>query len=416
MTDSPVLTIEPLPACLTNPALNAVLQTLPTARLVGGVVRDTLLGRPVADIDLATPLLPDSVITALRDARIRVVPTGLDHGTVTAVVDGHGFEITTLRRDVETDGRHAVVAFTTDWRTDASRRDFTINAMSMTRDGAVFDYFGGVSDLRAGIVRFVGDAATRIAEDYLRILRFFRFFARYGRTEPDAATLSAIHAGVPGLLRLSAERVWRELTKILSAPDPRRAIILMEAAGVIAAVVPEGADAARVIQLIEAGAPADAGLRMAALLTGDPVTFADRLKLSGPERDRLLALRHDAVPAPGSDDASLRRALADTEPGVLIDRSWLVGGSSPGWAVLRDRIAATPRPVFPLGGRDVVAIGVPPGPAVGTLLRDVRAWWLERGCMDDLVACRRKLMRSLRDTHANMVGPSGHATLPGTCP
>ena len=401
MTDDPVLTIEPLPDCLTNPALNTVLQTIPTARLVGGVVRDTLLGRAVADIDLASPLPPDSVIAALRGAGIRVVPTGMDHGTVTAVVDGHGFEITTLRRDVETDGRHAVVAFTTDWRTDASRRDFTINAMSMTRDGAVYDYFGGVDDLNTGIVRFVGDAATRIAEDYLRILRFFRFFARDGRVGPDAATLAAIHGGVPGLHRLSVERVWSELSKILAAPDPRRAIALMETVGVIAAVVPEGAEPDRLVRLIDVGAPLDVILRMSALLTGDPVAFAERLKLSGLERDRLVALRHVPVPAPDADDAALRRALADNEGGVLVGRSWLVGGASAEWTSLRDRMAAMPRPVFPLSGRDVVAAGQPPGPAVGMVLRHVRGWWLQRGCVDDLASCREELLRCLREGDAS---------------
>ena len=162
------------------------------------------------------------------------MPTGLDHGTVTAVAGGRGFEITTLRRDVETDGRHAVVAFTDDWRADAARRDFTINALSMTRDGAVFDYFGGIADLRAGRVRFVGDPATRIAEDYLRILRFFRFFARYATGPADPAALAAIRAGVPGLATLSVERVWSELARILSAPDPRTAVSLMAELGVLA--------------------------------------------------------------------------------------------------------------------------------------------------------------------------------------
>ena len=406
MTDRPVLTIEPLPDCLTHPALNTVLQAIPTVRLVGGVVRDTLLGRPVADIDLASPLPPDAVIAALRDAGIRVVPTGMDHGTVTAVVDGHGFEITTLRRDVETDGRHAVVAFTTDWRTDASRRDFTINAMSMTQDGAVFDYFGGVDDLNAGIVRFVGDAATRIAEDYLRILRFFRFFAWYGRVEPDAATLAALQAGVHGLHRLSAERVWSELAKILSAPDPRRAIALMETVGVIAAVIPEGADPARLVHLIDAGAPVDPILRLSALLTGDPVAFAERLKLSGLDRDRLVALRGASVPEPDADDATLRRALADNEGALLMDRSWLVGGSSAAWSGLRNRIAAMPRPVFPLSGRDVVSAGQPPGPAVGTILRHVRSWWMERGCVDDLASCRGELLRRVRESDPSTIAPA----------
>lgn len=406
MTDRPVLTIEPLPDCLTDPALNMVLQAIPTARLVGGVVRDTLLGQAVADIDLASPLAPDAVIAALRDTGIRAIPTGMDHGTVTAIVDGHGFEITTLRRDVETDGRHAVVAFTTDWRIDASRRDFTINAMSMTRDGAVFDYFGGLDDLRTGIVRFVGDAPTRIAEDYLRILRFFRFFARYGRVEPDTATLAALRAGVQGMRCLSAERVWSEMTKILSAPDPGRAIALMTTVGAIGDVVPEGADPVRLVRLIDSGAPIDPILRMAALLTGDPVAFAERLKLSGADRDRLVALRSTSVPAPDADDAALRRAVADHGRGVLMDRSWLVGGSLPEWTSLRNRIAETPCPVFPLSGRDVVAAGQPPGPVVGIILRHVRGWWMERGCVDDRASCRGELSRFLREHDESTIEPT----------
>ena len=224
MTDAPVLRIEP-PAFLADPALASVMAAVPEARVVGGAVRDALAGREVTDIDLATPRTPDEVTQALRAAGIRAVPTGLDHGTVTAVAGGRGFEITTLRRDVETDGRHARVAFTDDWRADAARRDFTINALSMTRDGAVFDYFDGVADLRAGRLRFVGDPSSRIAEDYLRILRYFRFFARYASGPADPAALTAIRAGVPGLATLSAERVWSELIGILSAPDPRGAVV-----------------------------------------------------------------------------------------------------------------------------------------------------------------------------------------------
>ena len=220
MSNAPALRIAP-PAFLAEPGLAAVMAALPEARVVGGAVRDTLAGRTVAEIDLATPRTPDQVTEALQAAGIRAVPTGLDHGTVTAVADGRSFEITTLRRDVETDGRHAVVTFTDDWQADAARRDFTINAMSLTRAGEVFDYFGGVADLRAGVVRFVGDPATRIAEDYLRILRYFRFFARYGRDVADPRALAAIRAGVPGLPRLSVERVWSELARILSARDPR---------------------------------------------------------------------------------------------------------------------------------------------------------------------------------------------------
>ena len=212
-------------------------------------------------------------------------------------------------------------------------------------------------------MRFVGDPATRIAEDYLRILRFFRFHARYAAGPPDAAAVAAIRAGVPGLARLSAERVWSELTRILAAPDPRGAVALMAELGVLAAVIPEGAD------------PAAAGpawwrrarrpiplLRLAALLTGDAEAFAARLRLSTAERERLVALRDAPLARPDADDAALRRLLAEADPAVLLDRTWLDGGSGPEWAALRARLAAMPRPVFPLEGRDVLALGLPPGP------------------------------------------------------
>jgi poly(A) polymerase/tRNA nucleotidyltransferase (CCA-adding enzyme) len=370
-----------------------VLAALPEARIAGGAVRDTLARRPVADIDLATPRRPDEVIAALTGARIRAVPTGIDHGTVTAVSGGRGFEVTTLRRDVQTDGRHAVVDFTDDWRADAARRDFTMNAMSMTRDGAVFDYFGGIDDLRAGIVRFVGDPAPRIAEDYLRILRFFRFHARYAAGSPDEAAVAAIRAAVPGLARLSAERVWSELTRILAAPDPREAVALMAELGVLAAVIPEGADPARLARVVVAGAPSDPLLRLAALLTGDPAAFAARLRLSTAEHDRLMALRNAPLARPDADDDALRRLLADNDPAILLDRIWLDGGTGPEWAALRARLASMPRPVFPLEGRDVLALGLPPGPHVGALLRALREWWLEGGCRADAAACRAELAR-----------------------
>ena len=392
MSVAPVLRIPP-PAFLAEPALAAVMAALPEARVIGGAVRDTLATRSVVEIDLATPRTPEQVTEALQAAEIRAVPTGIAHGTVTAVADGRGFEVTTLRRDVETDGRHAVVAFTDDWRADAARRDFTINAMSLTRAGEVFDYFGGVSDLHAGVVRFVGEPATRIAEDYLRILQFFRFFARYAKGKADAAALAAIRAGVPGLARLSVERVWSELARILAAHDPRAAVVLMAETGVLGAVLPEGADPKRLARLIEAGVPDDPLLRVAALLTGDAAALSARLRLSAVERDRLVALRAGSVPRPGDDDAALRRLLADETRELLIDRAWLTGGDAPEWVALRARLAALPRPVFPLEGRDVLALGEPEGPRVGVLLRAVRQWWLDGGCVAGEEACRSELAR-----------------------
>lgn len=389
--DAPALHIEP-PDIVADPALRAVLAALPDARLVGGAVRDALQGRTAADVDLATPRQPADVIAALERAGLRAVPTGIEHGTVTAVSGGRGFEVTTLRRDVTTDGRRAVVAFTDDWREDAARRDFTINALSMTPDGAVYDYFGGIADLRAGRIRFVGDPATRIAEDYLRVLRFFRFWARYGRVGPGQAELGALAEAVPQLARLSAERVWSELKRILAAPDPRPALALMERLGVLDAVVPEGTDLPRLERMIAAGAPLDPLLRLAAVLRADPESFADRLRLSAEERERLVALHGAPVPHPGDDDAALRRMLADTPADTLIGRTWLVG-AGPAWDRLRERLAAMPRPVFPLEGRDALALGFSPGPAVGQALRAVRAWWLDGGCVADANACRAELAR-----------------------
>lgn len=381
--ETAALRLDP-PPFRDDTALASVWDALPEARIAGGAVRDVLAGRPVSDIDLATPRTPDAVTEALRQAGLRVVPTGLAHGTVTAVADGRGFEVTTLRRDVETDGRHALVAFTADWRQDASRRDFTINAMSMARDGSVFDYFGGAPDLAAGRVRFVGDPATRIAEDYLRILRFFRFHGRYGRVPPDEDTVAALRAGIPGLARLSVERIWNELALILNADDPSATVALMHSLGVWGAVLPEAAAISRA-----QGLPNDALLRLAAMLTGDPLALSLRLKLSNEDRDRLVRLLTTPSPQAGDDDGALRRLLADHAPRDLIDRVWLDGGPES----LRQRLAAMARPVFPLEGRDVVALGIAPGPIVGSLLRQVRQWWLEGGCTADKAACEAELIR-----------------------
>ncbi len=394
MSDTPLLRL-PVPPFAADHALASIWDALPDARVVGGAVRDVLAERPVADIDLATPLPPDAVAAALAAAGLRVVPTGMAHGTLTAVVDGRGFEITTLRRDLETDGRHAVVAFTSDWRQDALRRDFTINALSMSRDGAIFDYFSGVADLRDGRVRFVGNANARIREDYLRTLRFFRFHARYGRMPPDANTRAALRAGVPGLARLSAERVWAELSRILAAPDPADAVAMMNDLGVLQAVAPEASQPDRLSALRDAGAPADPILRLAAILTGDPLPFARRLKLSNDERDRLTRLRATPAAHPLDDDAALRRLLADFDCADLIDRTWLEGDLAQvgAQAALRQRLAEMPQPMFPLEGRDVLALGIASGPRVGALLREVRQWWMQGGCVADRPACEAELAR-----------------------
>jgi poly(A) polymerase len=407
MIDAASLRIEP-PDFLCEAALTEVLAALPQARIVGGAVRDALAGMAVADVDLATPQQPPAVKQALQDAGIRVVTTGIAHGTVTAVIDGRRIEITTLRRDVKADGRRATVAFTDDWRVDAARRDFTINAMSMTADGTVFDYFDGVRDLSGGIVRFVGDPTQRIAEDYLRILRYFRFYARYGAVPPEPAVQTALRNAVPGLARLSAERVWSEIVRILSAPDPTAAVTLMSKLGVLQAVMPEGTDPAQLGRLHDAGAPVDPLLRVAALVTGDLTNFSNRLRLSWAERQRLQALGSAPLLGPDAGDDDLRRALADIDRRTLISRTWLEGTSDPAWARLRQRLSDMARPRFPLRGKDILALGLTPGASVGALMRATRAWWLAGGCRADAQACRAEATRLLVLRRQNL--------LPGAVP
>lgn len=367
-----------------QPGMAQVWDALPEARVAGGAVRDWLAGRVVADVDFAVPLAPEVVMARAVAAGLKAVPTGLAHGTVTLVAAGRGFEVTSLRRDVATDGRHAVVAFTDDWEEDAARRDFTINAMSLARDGTIYDYFGGREDLAAGRVRFVGEASLRIAEDYLRVLRFFRFFARFGRGAPDAAAVAAVTKLRDGVNRLSAERVWAEVKKILAAPDPVPALRLMDETGVLPLVLP-GADVTRLAAI--AAAPADPLLRVAALWRGDVEGFAARWRLSTAEAARLSALMVPNALRPEDDDATLRRALAEDPADALTDRTWLACGLGPEWDALRARLASMERPVFPLQGRDLAALGMATGPEMGAALRAVRAWWLQGGCVADAAAC-----------------------------
>jgi poly(A) polymerase/tRNA nucleotidyltransferase (CCA-adding enzyme) len=382
-----------LAGLLAAPGLAPILAALPRARLVGGCVRDALAGAPVADIDIATPDAPEAVLAALAARGMRAIPTGLSHGTVTALNAGRVFEITTLRRDVSTDGRHAIVAWTDDFTDDAARRDFTINAMSLDQSGNLHDYFGGKDDLAAGRVRFVGEAALRVAEDYLRILRYFRFYARYGGETPDRDAVAAIKAGRGGLAGISAERVWRELKYILAAPDPVRAIGLMEELGVLASILPEGFEVAALARIVSIGAPADPLLRLAALFTGDIDHLSARLKLASAERDRLFALRHGPVPAPEDNDAALLRLLADEPALLLLDRLWLTGRPSHD---LRARIRALPIPVFPLEGRDALALGLTPGPHIGEALRAVRSWWKAGGCVAEKDVLMQMLAQELK--------------------
>jgi poly(A) polymerase/tRNA nucleotidyltransferase (CCA-adding enzyme) len=413
--DPPQARIAP-PAFLSDPAPAAVLAALPGARAVGGCVRDALAGRAVHDVDVAAPMPPEEIVARLRDAGLKVFETGLAHGTVTAVLEHHPVEVTALRRDIATDGRHAEVEWTTDWREDAARRDFRINAMSCDAAGNLWDYFGGREDLAAGRVRFVGDPATRLAEDFLRALRFFRFWARYGRGEADAAALAAIAESIEGFrARIAPERIWMELKRLLQAPDPVPAIALMEGTGLRAAALPEAGHTGALSRLIALDAPGDPLLRLAAWLPfGEGVVpgLARRLRLSGEERARLMALceseaaqppprpslaprerepastrRHAPSPACGGgsgwgdDAADLRRYLATRPKSQALDQQWLAEArDGQDRSALRARLAEMDPPVFPLLGRDLLAQGIPPGPHVGALLAALRSWWLEGGC------------------------------------
>src|SRR5690606_37196916 len=319
---------------MTDAATVAVLDALEAAggpgcaRFVGGCVRNALLDRPVNDIDIATVLTPPAVSAALKAAGLKAVPTGVEHGTVTAVAKGKPFEITTLRRDVETDGRRAVVAFTEDWAEDAERRDFTLNSLYADRDGRVVDVTGrGVADGRAGRIVFVGDAQTRIREDHLRILRFFRFQAWYGRGAPDATALAACvaHRGLLG--SLAAERVSKELLNLLAADDPVAVVALMIETGVLGELIPQARDLPRLAGLVRIGEPADPLLRLAALLPDDPATgiaTAERLRLSNQQRDRLgAALAAEAALGRDMGQREARRALYRIGARAFADRARL---------------------------------------------------------------------------------------------
>ena len=348
-------------------------------RLVGGAVRDGLAGQPVKDIDLATALSPAEVIARLEAAKIKVIPTGLAHGTVTAVLSSGPVEITTLRRDVATDGRHATVAFTDDWQEDAARRDFTINALSADPfTGEVFDYFGGTDDLSKGRVAFIGDPLQRIAEDHLRIMRFFRFHARYGRGAPDSGAITACAARANDLMALSRERIADELIKILTLPDPATVIALMISQGIFKPVLPEIVGGALLARLImreaEAGMAGDPIRRLAALLSPDPVVAEDiaaRLKFSNAKRKRLVC-----AAGRSRDDAANPKTLAYWvwHEGA-IDRLLLGDGDAralTGWSV----------PQVPLTGGAIVARGVNAGPDVARILKAVERQWVDEGFPD----------------------------------
>ena len=282
------------------------------ARFVGGSVRDALLGRPIGDIDIATPASPERVIELLEKTGIKVVPTGLTHGTITAIVPPRHFEITSLRRDVETYGRRARVAFDADWASDAARRDFTINAIFLALDGAIDDPVGGLADLRARRVRFVGDPATRIAEDVLRLLRYYRFEARFGTGAGDLEARAACRAAAHLLPTLSGERVAQELVRLLETPDPIAVLQMMQEDSVLEVVLPEARRLDRLRRLIEIESEADPLLRLAALIEVDgegAAAVSTRLRFSNAWRDRLCGLSGPWPLDPQADGPGQRRTL-----------------------------------------------------------------------------------------------------------
>ncbi|HEY2049726.1 MAG TPA: CCA tRNA nucleotidyltransferase [Caulobacteraceae bacterium] len=402
----------PVQPWMTHPATAAVMAALEAAggedcaRFVGGCVRNALLRAPVSDIDIATILEPSEVIAALEAAGVRAVPTGIEHGTVTAVADGRPFEITTLRRDVETDGRRAVVAFTRDWTEDAARRDFRLNALYADARGRLYDPTGGgIEDARRGAIVFVGDARTRIREDALRILRFFRFLAWYGRGEPDQEGLAACAELAPLVETLSAERVGGELLKLLSADDPRHALRLMEETGVLRWVVPRAASLARFDSLVRIETEIlfedDALLRLAALLPDEPwvgVEVAQRLRLSNGRRARLeSALGTEPRLVSWMSPREMRRVVYRLGAETFCDRVLLAwaGSDRPAaavqWRALLPMARSWTPPTLPLTGDEVAAAGVPRGPQIGAVLREVEAWWIDQDFPDDKLSVMERL-------------------------
>ena len=395
--------IDPQP-WMREPATQSVLQALSEAgimaRFVGGCVRDALLGREIADIDLATPARPEEVMAALDKAGIKAVPTGIAHGTVTAVAPPRHFEITTLRRDVETYGRRAKVAFGADWAEDAARRDFTINAIYLDPDGTSHDPVGGLADLAAQRVRFVGEAAQRIAEDVLRVLRYYRFEARFGGGSGDTEARAACRAAVSLLPKLSAERVAGELLRLLAVPNPVPALRMMAEDGVLAAILPEATRLDRLDRLLlfEPEPDPEPLRRLAALLDVDATgaeALVDRLKLSNAERGRLVGLARPWSLDPDGEARVQRRAIYDLGTERYRDLALLLAADgSVDEARLHQLLALATNwkpPRVPLKGRDVTALGIAPGPRVGQLLTDIRHWWEDSDFAPDRAACLAKL-------------------------
>ena len=369
---------------MSAPETVAVMAALGEARFVGGAVRNALLGAPVVDIDIAVAMPPQDAMARLKAKGIRTIETGLDHGTVTALAGTHAFEVTALRRDVETDGRHAKVAFTDDWAQDAARRDFTINALYASADGAIFDYATGVADLEAGKVRFMGDPRTRIAEDYLRVLRLFRFHAWYGKGEIDAEGLRAAIEAKGKLKTLSAERIAKELLRLLEAQAPAPVVRDMAEAGILAELLPGELQLARLERLTALDQDRDPILRLAALLQDNEAAVhaaADRLRLSNADRARLEQALGGETIANELTERGAARLLYRWGPARFRDKVLLQWAGAPDesgpWKSLLGLAQDWQRPRFPLTGHDVMQAGVPEGPQVGRVLAALETGWVQ---------------------------------------
>ena len=401
-------------ALLADPGLARVLALLngdgEEARVVGGAVRNALMGRPHTDHDVTTTAVPAVVIARAEAAGLRTVPTGIAHGTVTVLVAGRPFEVTTLREDVETDGRHAMIRFGRDFAQDALRRDFTINALSVDVDGRIHDYTGGLDDLAAERVRFIGDPATRIREDYLRTLRFFRFSAEYAAGDLDVAGLAATVAQRDGLARLSRERVRQELLKLVVARRAPEAVAAMSEAGLLVSLlagVPQPLRFARSAAIApEAGAiPRLAAL--GAIVPEDAERLRERLKLSNAEATRLATAAEALTRLHGASERPqprlLRELLFDhgrtgADDGVLL--AWAESGAPPdeqGWAAARRFLADTPEPRLPFSGSDLIARGIPAGRPLGAALKRLQAAWIRAGFPQDPHALAGLLEEATRE-------------------
>lgn len=384
-------------AWMSSPDIAQIFAALPdgSLRFVGGCVRNALWGEPVGDIDLATTLKPKDVMDALNKAGIKSVPTGIEHGTITAVIEGTPFEITSLRRDVETNGRRAVVAFSQDWAEDAQRRDLTVNALYADLDGKIYDPTGrGLGDIAAKRFAFVGDADARCKEDYLRILRFFRFIAHYGGKEKlDPAALKACRENKAGLRKLSAERVWSELKKLLSAKDPSRALRIMLINEILEVILYDASNVDGLAHLInleqrENIAP-DPLLRLMSMCAREPLQVAllcKRLKMSNAETKRLRAwAEDDAALGTDMEERAKLGAIYTSGKQVIMDRVILRAAGEPNglsssrWMSLADLALGWTRPVFPIDGKDLAGAGVPKGPQMGKAMKALETLWVRSG-------------------------------------